>query len=276
MTSNPANEAAKQALYRRMAAIPADVREFIGEQYGQTQITVQPLPYWSTIRFQGTVGGGNVTIDTSERVAFAYAIGQQMTIAGFPAGFRVAGKADTNLKKQGETRNNEDVWIWGLAANLQNFSEPALAARLWRDVSLDIAIGGDNTIPLGTLEMYPGAGGLAGAGRSWLKAPPTNQAGAGDGGVGAGIDFTNNGWPMAGNFRRFPQPFKWAKVGAAGSDASLNIVATPQTAIVEAEGTAVAGPPAFNPPAATGDPGTFVDVRFQLICVSVRFRSVNQ
>ena len=274
--NNPANEAARQQMYRRMAAVPADVREFIGEAYGQSQITVLPLPYWSTIRFQGTVGGGNVTIDTSDRVAFAYAIGQQMTIAGFPTGFRVAGKADTNLKKLGETRNNEDVWSWGLAANIQPNSEPALAARIWRETSIDIAIGGDNTIPLGTLEMFPGAGGLAGGGRSWLKSPPTNVAGSGDGGVGAAIDFTNNGWPMAGNFRRFPQPFKWAKVGAGGSDSSLNIIATPQTAIVEAEGTAVAGPPAYNPPAATGDPGTFVDVRFQLICVSVRFRSVNQ
>jgi hypothetical protein len=278
-TANPANEAARQQMYRRMAAVPADVREFIGETYGQTQITVQPLPYWSTIRFQGEVAAGppvTVTIDTSERVAFAYAVGQQMTIAGFPAGFPVAGKADTNLKKQGETRNNEDVWIWGLAATIQPNSEPALAAALWRNVALDMAIGGDNTIPIGTLEMYPGAGGLAGGGRSFLKSPATNVAGAADGGVGGAIDFTNNGWPMAGNFRRFPQPFKWAKVGAGGSDSSLNIIATPQRAIVEAGGLAVVGPPAFTPPAATGDPGTFVDVRFQLICVSVRFRSVNQ
>lgn len=273
--NNPVNEAYKQQLYRQMAAVPADVRGMIADTYAQGQITVLPLPYWSAIRFQGTVGGGNVTIDTSDRIAFAYAIGNPMTIAGFPANFRNATKADTNLKKQSETRNNEDVWIWGLAAHLTPTSEPALAARVWRETSVDISIGGDQTIPLGRLEMFPGAGGLHGASRSFLKSPPTNVAGALDGGIGGSIGFANNGQPFAGNFFRLPQPFKWAKVGGGGSDSSLNIICTPQAQIVESIGTAVAGPPAFDGPAATGDLGTFCEVVWHLVCVSVRYRSVN-
>lgn len=275
-TQNPATEAQRQNLYRQMAAVPADVREFIGQTYGDTQITVLPLPYWSTIRFAATVAGSTATIDTSDRVAFGYAIGGSMTIAGFPTTFPTAGKADTNLKKQGETRNNEDVWIWGLAAHLCENSEPTLAAQVWRETAIDIAIGGDNTIPLGTLEMFPGAGGLAGGGRSALKSPATNSAGAGvDGGAGVAVDFTQNGWPMAGNFFRLPQPFKWSKVGGGGSDSSLNIICTPQRTITETVGSAVVGPPVFTPPT-TGQFGTNVDVRWHLICVSVRFRSVNQ
>lgn len=278
--SNPANQAAQNDMYRRMAAVPADVRQAIGDAYGQTQITVLPLPYWSTIRFQAVLSGGppatTATIDTTDRVAFGYAIGGAMDIAGFPAGFRQAGKADTNLKKAGETRNNEDVWVWGLACTILPTSEPALAARVWRETSLDVAVGADNTIPLGTLDMYPGAGGLNGEGRSFLKSPPTNVAGAGvDGGVGAPIGFMANGWPLASNFKRFPQPFKWSKVGGGGSDSSFNVIATPQTTIAENIGAAVVGPPAFTPPAGTGL-GSFVEVRLQLISVSVRFRSVNQ
>ena len=279
---NPATEAARQQLFRQLASLPPDVRAFIGEQYGDTQITVLPLPYWSTVRFQATRAAGPpvaFTIDTTERKAFAYAQGQDMTIAGFTAAARVANLADTNLLKQSETRDNSDVWIWGLAGYLTPDSEPALARRIWRETSVQISLNGTQSIPLGTPEMFPSAGGLYGAGVTYLKAPAENQAGASnaDGGIGAQMGFVNNGNPMAGNFFRLPQPFKWASVGSQASDSSLIITCQPQRTITElaTARAAATGIEPFTPPAAAGDPGTYVDLRWHLVCVSVSKRSVN-
>jgi hypothetical protein len=287
---NPANEAYKQQLYRQLASLPPDVRAFIGEQYGDTQISVLPLPYWSTVRFQAVRGGAGpftFTIDTTQRKAFAYAQGQDMTIAGFTAAPTIATEADTNLLKANETRDNADVWIWGVAANLQPTSEPALAARIWRETAVDISLNGTQSIPLGTPEMFPGAGGLYGTGLTYLKAPNDITAGpsVADGGEGAKLSFVTNGNPMAGNFFRLPQPFKWASVGSQGADSSLIITNTPLRQIVETATARAAipvtaaitsvGTEAYNPPAATGDPGTFVEIRYHLICVAVAKRSVN-
>lgn len=287
---NPAQQAQQADMFRRMSAIPADVRQFIGDQYGQTQISVLPLPYWSTVRFQSVQAGSTTktfTIDTSDRKAFAYAQGQTMNIGGFLTGYGVATLADTNLLKANETRDNSDVWIWGLAAGITPESEPALARRVWRDVSCQISLNGTQSIPLGTLEMFPGAGGLFGAGVTYLKSPPVSTTGpsSAEGGIGAQMGFVTNGNPMAGNFFRLPQPFKWAAVGSAGSDSSLILTCTPNRSIVE---TAIAraavapismissvGTLAYTPPAADGDPGTFVDVRWHLICVAVAKRSAN-
>jgi hypothetical protein len=290
-SANPADQTYRQQLFRQLASLPPDVRAFIGEQYGDTQISVLPLPYWSTVRFQATRAAGPpvaFSIDTTQRRAFAYAQGQNMAVAGFTLG-QIATEADTNLLKANETRDNSDVWIWGLAAYITPDSEPALARRIWRETAVDISLNGTQSIPLGTLEMFPSAGGLYGAGTTYLKAPNDLQAGpsdaAGETGIGAQMGFLNNGNPMAGNFFRLPQPFKWASVGSQGADSSLIITNTPLRAITENSFARAAIPvtPAitsvgtepFTPPAAVGDPGTFVDLRWHLICVAVAKRSVN-
>jgi hypothetical protein len=286
----PQDEARRQQLFRQLASLPPDVREFIGQQYGSTQITVLPLPYWSAVRFQATRAAGppaTFTIDTTTRTAFAYARGQSPQIAGFPASYGNATEAETNLLRQNETRDNSDVWIWGLAAHLTPDSEPALARRVWRDTDVQISLNGTQSIPLGRLEMFPGAGGLYGAGVTYLKSPANDTAGPSDaeGGIGAQMGFVNNGYPAAGNFFRLPQPFKWSAVGSAGSDSSLNINCTPRRIITETAVARTAVPvvvdvtpgaiDGFTPPAETGDPGTFVDVIWHLICVAVSKRSVN-
>lgn len=288
--ANPASEAYRQQLFRQLAAVPADVRAFIGSQYGQAEITVLPLPYWSTVRFQSTRAAGPpvvLTIDTTDRKAFAYAQGQDMTIAGFTAAARTATLAETNLLRATETRDNSDVWIWGLAAHVTSDSEPALARRVWRDTAVQLSLNGTQQIPLGTLEMFPGAGGLFGSAVTYLKSPEATVTGPSDAeaGIGAIMPFMSNGMPLAGNFFRCPQPFKWAAVGKGGSDSSLIITSTPKTAIAETARARAAvavtamvtsvGTAAYTPPAAAGDPGTFVDLRWHLICVAVSARSPN-
>lgn len=282
---DPAQEAYQQALFRRLASLPADVRNFISDQYQNAQITVLPLPYWSTARYQATIAANVASIAAGTVCkAFAYAQGGAMQIAGFPTGFRVANLSDTNLLTQSQTRDNADVWIWGLAAAPTPDSEPLLMREVWRKASVSISLNGTQTIPLGTLEMFPSAGGLYGSGVTNLLQPPFDTAGqkpvaAGDGssGVGAGFGFLSNGNPMAGNFFRLPQPFKWSAIGSAGSDSSLVIESKVETAIslqVSANRAAAAGIDQFTQPEA-GDVGTYVDVRWHLICVAVSRRSVN-
>lgn len=288
---NPANEAYRQRLFAQLAAAPPELRGFIGQQYADTEIVLLPLPYWSTVRFLTTRAAGPpvaFTIDTTQRRAFAYAIGQDMTVAGFAAG-TIATAADTNLLAASQTRDNADVWIWGIACNLQPNSEPTLAARLWRETDISISLNGTTTIPLGTPEMFPGAGGLYGRGTTGLRTPDLFTAGAAvvaEGpGEGAQIGFVTNGNPQSGNAKKLPQPFKWSAIGTAGADSSLSITFTPRRAITESmtSRAAVAGAApgasgrveAATAPAAAGDAFTFVDVRVQLLCVAVQRRSVN-
>lgn len=286
---NPVDVARNAQLAQALANIPPEIRGYVASQYDATQITVLPLPYWSTVRFQATRAAGPpvaMTITAGTRRAFTYAQGQDMTSAGFTAATTIATPGDTNLLRATETRDNSDFWIWGLACNLMPNSEPALAARIWRETYVDMALNGTQSIPLGCLEMFPGAGGLYGQGRSFLKSPDGNTAGPGtENGAGASFGFVQNGNPMAGNFFRFPQPFKWAAVGSAGSDSALSIGFTTGRDITENSTARTAVPvvamvsPAqiagFTPPAAATDFGGFVEVRVHLVGVAVSKRSVN-
>jgi hypothetical protein len=270
-----------------IANLPPDVRAQIQDTYAEGQITVLPLPYWSTVRFAATRAGGppvSFSVAAGERKAFAYAIGQSLQIAGFAAAYGNATEAETNLLRQSETRDNADFWIWGVACSISHDSEPALARRIWRETSVRISLNGTTQIPLGRLEMFPGAGGLFGASPSYIKSPDLSTAGAVDNGIGAVMPFLANGNPMAGNFFRLNQPFKWASVGNSGADSSLILSFNLQRAFTEtsplvragvAAGTPNYAAGSFTPPLADGDPGTFVDIVTHLIGVSVAKRSVN-
>jgi hypothetical protein len=269
-----ANEAAQVAA--QIARVPAHVRAAIVNAGIADARTVLPVPYWSTVRVGGTVAANTLTVDTTARKAFQYAVGQDMTIAGFTS--TTAGFADTNLLRAGETLDNSDVWIWGLAAELCPNSEPALAARLWRECIVELSLNGTQSIKLGTLGMFPGAGGLYGVGQSALLIPDLATAGRGvDGGAGAAFGSMSNGNPMGGNFLKFPQPFKWGAVGNGGADASLSVIVTPTRAItiaLAATRAAAAGEQAWTQPT-TGNAGTFCDIRFRLVSVAVSRRSQN-
>ncbi len=281
--SSPQDQARQAQLFQALARVPADVRGLIASEAIKEQRTVLPVPYWSTARIAGTVAANVLTVDTTTRKAFSYAIGQDMTIAG-AAGI-VAQPCDTNLLRAGETLDNADVWIWGLAAELCPNSEPTLAARLWRDCVVEISLNGTQSIRLGTLGMFPSAGGLYGSGRSFSAQPATNEKGAPDGGEGAHVSYLANGNPMGGNFMRFPQPFKWSSVGGGKGDSSLTISVTPNRAIaiaLAATRAAVAVVAMVTPGTievatqpATEALGTFCDIRFRLIAVSVGQRSQN-
>lgn len=258
----------------QMASLPPVVRAVLAERYGRKQITALALPMYSTVRFQASVGG---VIDVSTRKAFSYGIGQSPTGAGFAAAYGNATQAETNQTVGNQTLNGADFLIYGIAAAPTPESEPAYARRVWRETALAISLGANNQLPLGTLEMLPGAGGLRGIGQSAIKLPALAQPGMVDGGAGTQFSFIENGQSAAGNFFRLPQPLLWSGV-ANGVDSTFNILCTPQRQITEtvaAARVAAAGVAAFTPPAAVGDIGTYVDVRFHLIGVSINVRSGN-
>lgn len=280
----PQNEAQAQAYYKALANMDPGLRAFVAQQAIKQQRTVLPVPYWSTVRIGGTVAANVLTVAAAQpRKAFSYAIGQDMTAAGFTT--TNAEAADTNLLRAGETLDNADVYIWGLAIELCANSEPALAARLFRECIVEISTSGTQSIRLGTLGMFPSAGGLFGTGTSRILQPSTNTAAPQDGGVGGQVGFIANGNPMGGNFMRFPQPFKWSSVGSNQGDSQLTITITPNRAItlaLAATRAAVAVvamvtpgtiEPATQP--ATGDQGTFCDFRVRLVAVSVGNRGQN-
>lgn len=274
---NPAEQARQAQLFQQLAQLPPDLRAFISQQAVSQQKTVLPIPYWSTIRIQATRAAGPpvvLTVDTTPRKAFQYSIGGDMQVAGFAAG-TAAQPCDTNLLRAGETLDGADVWIWGLAAELCSNSEPVIAAAIWRDAIVELSLNGTQSIRLGTLGMFPAAGGLYGAGRTFVLEPPLPQPGGADNGSGT-VSYLANGNPMAGNFLRFPQPFQWNATGK-GADASLSIIVTPnrtQTITCSAARAAAAGVSAYTPPANLAL-GTFIDVRFRLVAVAVSPRSKN-
>lgn len=274
---------AQAAVNQQIAAdVPFSVRQQIISNYNVSQVAVLPLPYWSKVRFGATIAAGPpvvLTVDTSRRVAFSYAQGQTMTQAGFLSTYGAATPAETNLLRAQETRDNADYWIWGIKAYVTQDSEPALAREIFSSTSVDIALNGTQSIPLGRLEMFPAGGGLYGAAPSALKIPALSEAGGGsDGGSGAIVPFLSNGNPIASSFFKLQQPFKWAAVGSAGSDSSLNISAQLQRSVVVTcplARAAAAGVAAYTPPTTAGQYGTYVDIVFELVGVGVSKRSPN-
>lgn len=269
----------KQAT-NQLSSLPLDVQAFIGETYNGRAVVVQPLPYWSVARLPATIAAGPPVVYTiaagTTSTAFSYAINQTMDAAG-RTGVQ-ANLADTNLKLQGQTRDNANVFIWGLAAYVSQDSEPLLATRAFREVGLTISTNGNVTLPLGRLEMFPAGGGLFGSGNSAIVAPTLPTSGFQDGGPGAPFGMFGNGNPQSANYYRIPQPILWQSVGQGGSDTTLSIQMTVGRAITytaQVARAAAAGIGAFTPPPTAGLVGTFVDIAWRLICVSVTERSPN-
>lgn len=274
-----------------ISSLPLDVQYLLRAKYGNKaeSLTLLDQSLYSTVRFRGVRTAGppvSFAIDTSPRVAFAYGLGAPMTGAGFAVADGNATFAETNLATGSQTRDNADFIFWAMGIQPRaKKNEPAILAQLADEVAVTISIGGNTNIPMGLIPHYPGAGGLFGAGRSFLKVPSIEATGAGDAdnGAGAAIGFVTNGNPMAGNFRRYFQPFFWSKTGSGSADTAVNVVLAAQHAITETAGLARAAVAAgtanmaaglFTPPA-DGGPGSLCDLVITLYGISVGARSAN-
>ncbi|MEJ7812893.1 MAG: hypothetical protein WKG32_20935 [Gemmatimonadaceae bacterium] len=258
-------------------ALPQVIQAFILKKHGNKTVKVDTTPYWSTVRFQFTAAG--VLAAGVQRQAFAYAIGEDRVRAGFTGAAGAANAAtmaDTNLLSGGMTRLNADIFIGGVAAYFTPDSEVALIKRVVRECAVTMTTDGQNTSPLACLEHLPSGGGLQGVGNSVLKLPAENQSGGVNNGGGTPIGFVNNGNAMAGNFFELNSPVLWT--GQQGSDSNFRLNFNVDRPITEAPGAAraaAAGIGAFTPPAAIGDPGTYVDVRVRLANWAISLPSIN-
>lgn len=234
------------------------------------------LPYWSTVRFATTRSGSGpyvYAMPVGTRKAFSYKIGGNATAAGFSSSATIT-ETETNLSDENQTRNGENVEIFGISAMLDPTASLKLAKHVWRNTALFLQLGGDSQIPLGTLAMCPSGGGLFGSSIDPYVTPPIMASVAVDGAV-------SNGNPTAQNFLPLPFPIQWSGVNN-GRDTIFNIIADLKTAgsfsITErtavAQTTDIAGVAAY---AALADAavGTYVDVTFRLWARRQGGRSVN-
>ncbi len=262
--------------------LPSAVNQFIANkpEYRGKQLTILSFPIWSTIRFAASIAAGPpvvATIDTTPRVAFSYGVGLDMAAAGRSG--VLATPADTNLQQGGATRDQADVFIYGLSAYVSQNSETGLIADVMRETDVSISTNGDTTLPLGTLEMFPSPGGMFGAGKSNLLIPAIQTTGGVDGGDGVALGFANNGNPTSGSFYRLDAPIFWSGIGG-GADSNLAITCTPRRTITKTSALArAASDVATHQAFAVFTPITaalaFVDVRWRLHAASVRVRSSN-
>lgn len=276
---NPVSSNTDAQMNAIIAALPPQVRAAISEAALKDAKAVLPVPYWSTVRFAPTINAGaNAVISAlNPRKAFQYSIGGNAAVAGFSTTYSVQPD-DTNLLRPGETLDNADVWIYGLAAELCTNSDSKLAMEVWRNAWVELSLNGTTSIRLGTLGMFPAGAGLYGIGQSQILLPPIPTPGGGvDGGAGAAVSAMANGNPMSGNFYRFPQPFKWCGVGTGGADAQLTVLVNlgqdVNVPIVASRASDTGIAPWTSPTTNNAAP---VDIRFRLISVSISKRSVNQ
>jgi hypothetical protein len=253
--------------------LPPEVVNFIANKYGNLPINVQEYPIHSVVRFAASVTAGppvSYAIDTAARVAFSYGVNGDMAPAG-RAGV-LATQADTNIQNPGQTRDQADVLIYGMACFLMPGSEGSLIGDVWREVDIQIATNSDTTIPAGTLENYPAPGGLFGSALSQIRIPSIDTTGAADGGPGVAQPFASNGNPIAGSFRSFENPIFWAGL-SSGPDSNLQVIFTPRRPIVRNAPLARPAAPGigvYTPPSAA-----FVDVRVALLAATIKRRGVN-
>jgi len=265
-----------QLIQQAAASNPA-LRAQIASMATSSQRVGLTIPYWSVVEFSAAPVAGAITLNTQRRVAFQYAQGADMAVAGAPG--RIAGYADTNLQRAGETLSNADVWIYGVAIEIEASSEPKILEALFDDCYVDLSTDGQNSIRLGTLAMFPSAGGLYGTGYSADVVPDLATSGkVTDLGQGGAQSYLQNGNPIASSFLKFPAPFIWGGVGQGGADASLSIglqLSRERTITLPAARVAAAGVAPYTPPAAAGDPGTYARLRVRLVSQSLNKRSNN-
>lgn len=263
-----------------IANVPPGLRRQVASDAIKSQRKVIAFPYYSTTRFQTTgAGGGGVAypISATDRTCFNYRVGDAITSAGFDATYGSATDAETNVLVASQTRNNEDVYIWGIAAMLSPDSDAQLAQLVFRNTIVKIGFAADDSFTLGRMDFLPGGGGLFGAGTAYLQLP--GQADTWQ----TRWSQMSNGTPGRDNYYRLPQPLVWRGTGT-GKDTSLTLTTTVRRAITftpaanragVAGGAGTQGTAAWTPPTPPNTVGTFVDVTFRLICVSVGKRSEN-
>lgn len=204
--------------------------------------------------------------------AFGYAIGDDLGVAGYPAG-TIANDLHTNLVNRQQTNAGQTVRVGGISMMIAQDSDAGLLKVLAEKMSVTLAMNGEeNKFRLGRLGFLPAAGGLNGGGLSNLIKPGVYDR-------YSDIEFFSNGLPGRDNYYPIPMSVIWKKAGSA--DSTLVIILEVKEDIsfsVEprAAGPAGSGIEEWIPPQVAGEVGTYVEFMLRLHTVQIAPRSVNQ
>lgn len=231
--------------------------------------TTNPAGYYSTVRFAGRRSGVSpnyvVTVEATERVAFSYGVGGDMSGAGYPAGTQATVR-QTNQSKPNETRNGETFYALGMCLYLSQMSDSLLAKAVWQNAWLELVTNGSSFARLGPLDFIPARSGLWGVGDSALVEPALQNP------SGQAFSFANSNEDSECYFA-FPQdsPIVWMPSGKTDSSVNLAVkLARPITFQGLADRAAAAGVAEYNVPEET-----FCDLTFQLVGFSLADISTN-
>lgn len=264
---NPRQQISQLRNLAAAAQVDPATRALIGQDALDSQVTILPLPYWSTVRFRGIrAGAGPFTFATSveTRKAFAYKIGDDMQVAGFASG-TAAQSNDTNLLAGGsQTNDNAAFVITGVGVEVVPGSEPELVKAIMRECALSLSLSGTNRQLLGPIARFPQPGGIFGQQCSTLS----SEDGAGGTPAGQLNGVLQNGNPQAGNLYKLGQfPLRWNAVGSGKKDTSL-VISFDLGAAITLAGEATAG--VYTAPAEI-----FADFRVHLHGIQISKRSSN-
>lgn len=270
--------ATQDQLNQALSSVPSELRNHIAKLALNSQKSVLAFPYYSTCRFNAALSGAGpfaYTVAAGTRKCFNFKIGDLPgALAGFPTTLQMT-KAETNLLKASETRDNADVYIWGIAVEARPSSDPYFVKQVWNNAYVELALSGTDQYLLGPLSFFPAGGGLYGAAPSAVTLPPATAS------TDVPLGHLNSGNPTAGNYFRLPQPVIWQANGSGKKDTSLVVSVTMDQPVAfggvadraaSAGGASTSGTNAFVHPA---DGTVFCDLRIRLISVSISERSTN-
>lgn len=206
------------------------------------QKSLTPFPYYSTVRFlapQAGAGPYTYTLPSTERKAFAYAIGDAKTVAGF-ASTETATVADTNLQRANQTTSGDVVMIRGICVQAKpgaltradassryrlRRQSGKLIAALFDCCNVELSLNGTQRYQLGAIGNVPGGSGLFGTAADDAGIPAFS-------GGPPPLSFANNGWPTRSNFFKLPEGINWNPPSKESSDQMLNVIFKPSRDIV--------------------------------------------
>ncbi len=273
------NALQRQQMLEQARLVPPHIRKFIARQSLGSQVMKKQKNYYSAVRFPFTVAQVSAapnaaatyryTLAKKSLVAFSYGTGgEDMTAAGFPAGYR-SNDADTNLVSRHDTGGSV-VDIHGISLHLSETSDAFLAKLIWSECFADITLDGSTRYALlGRLGRISSPGGLYGSGESRAVVPGVGES-------VAHVGSMTNGMPHANNFYKLSDKIRWNPSSMVDSKFQVRFEIKRDVFFDVNSRAASPGVTEYAPPTQDGAIGTFVDIVVYLHTREITPRSKQQ
>lgn len=274
MKSTVTREQARQIAAAKSAAnVKPTVRRSIQREALASQRVDLSKYYYSRIRFQATVLEGGIQFDPGDRYAFSYQVRQ--LVDGHPN--HNATYADTNLLEERSTNSGEKAYILGMAIRPTPTTDAMLMASLDMDIQVSLRLDNREVMWLGNPSDIPGSSQVA-------KGPTFMVPTDAESEVPPIWTPATKGQNLWSDYLPFAEPVIWMPGDTEDSKLDvlfrLHSVHTFDLPAARAQSNDVATDAgyqsAYAPPAAAGDPGTYVDYYVKLYVATEGPRSVNR